>query len=293
MEDNSDLRIYANGKAFQDGIYDLRSLELLVSNYRVILDRLVAVQLGRRQVPKGSERQLNYEVQIKDGSIELLIKFALEHPEFVAFLSLDGGYQLSETVVRLYKGAIDLRKAAARFIENGVTFNISITNSFNVGSNNISADENSGQISISDPKILWAAQMTRAPTDRLLKRIDGQKIRYMDLRSRESEFRLGAEDRTILGRDKEELDAEINIVGRLDMIAFTSHRGTIVSEGESFPVTWGDDLRSKMQKMADIEDIVFRVRPVIDNSRLNRDAIGFHVLDCRTLQQGFWPNRSS
>ena len=49
----NDIRIYAEGLAFADGIYDLRTLELIISNYRKILDRLVAVQLGKRQVTKG------------------------------------------------------------------------------------------------------------------------------------------------------------------------------------------------------------------------------------------------
>ena len=47
-----DIRIYAEGLAFSDGIYDLRTLETVISSYRKILDRLVSVQLGKRQVTR-------------------------------------------------------------------------------------------------------------------------------------------------------------------------------------------------------------------------------------------------
>lgn len=40
----SDIRIYAQGASFAEGVYDLRSLEVLVSSYRSIMDRLVAVR---------------------------------------------------------------------------------------------------------------------------------------------------------------------------------------------------------------------------------------------------------
>ena len=117
---DSDLKIYAQGKAFESGVYDLRSLELLISGYRSILDRLIAVQLGHRQLPDKTKRQLNYNVKIYDGSIEFLVDFVLEHPEAIAVLVQDGGYQLSVILTKLYRDAIGLRKAAATFIEKGL-----------------------------------------------------------------------------------------------------------------------------------------------------------------------------
>ncbi len=41
-----DFRFYAKGSAFNDGVYDLRSMEHLISSYRSITDRLIAVQLA-------------------------------------------------------------------------------------------------------------------------------------------------------------------------------------------------------------------------------------------------------
>ena len=281
---DSDLRIYAKGRAFESGVYDLRSLELLLSGYRSILDRLVAVQLGHRQLPDKTKRQLNYDVKINEGSIEILVDFVLEHPETIAVMAHDGGYQLSVMLTKLYRDAISLREAASKFIEKGLAFNIKINNSFNWGSKNTNIVIEDSEIIIPDPKILFAAQATKYPTDRVLGKIDGENIEKVDLTSREDTFTLDDTKRNIIGRDKRILPASLTIVGRLDMIAFSSHRGVIISDNERFPVTWDEKIRTKMQQVADKEGVLFTVNPVIDHSRLDNDAIGFHVLDCKQQQ---------
>ncbi|QKO21927.1 hypothetical protein [Rhodoferax sp. BAB1] len=284
-----DLRIYAKGLAFSDGVYDLRTLETVISNYRKILDRLISIQLGKRQVPKDLRSQLGYQVQINSGSIELLVKFLLEHKELLVVFAATDGYTLSEIIVRLLRDAIDLRKKASELIKKGITVNIRISNSFNVGSNinsrNVAFDQTAGSILINDPKILWAAQTTRTPINEILANVDGKAVEYIDMSSRENELRLTAEDREIIGQHKEELPTTLTIVGRLDMVAFTSHRGSIISDNERFSVTWEEHIRPKMQKIADVEGILFKVRPVIDHKRLDNEAIGFHVLDCGDPQE--------
>lgn len=279
-----DIRIYAKGLAFSDGIYDLRTLESVISNYRKILDRLVTVQLGKRQVSRDLRSQLGYQVQISSGSIELLVKFLLEHKELFMVFAADGGYTLSEIVVRLLRDAIDLRKKASELLKKGLTVNVRITNSFNIGSkinsDNVSIDKEDNSILINDPRILWAAQMTRYPVNEILASVDGRTVEYIDMSSPTTEFRLTSEDRDIIGQHKEELPTTLTIVGRLDMVAFSSHRGSIISDNERFSVTWDESIRSKMQKIADVEGVVFKVRPVVDHKRLESSAIGFHVLDC-------------
>jgi len=286
-----DLRIYAKGLAFSDGIYDLRTLEALITNYRKILDRLVAVQLGKKQVSPDLKSQLDYDVRINQGSIELLINFALEHREYIAAFAADGGAALSKVIVTLLRDAVKLREKASECIEKGLPININISNSFNVGSKitntNVSYDENTGTILINDPKILWAAQVTRSPVNGLLSQIDGKSVEFIDINSASDEFRFTPDQRNIVGKQKEELPTTLNIIGRLDMVAFSAHRGSIISDGERFSVTWDDQIRSKMQKLADIEGVIFKVRPVVDHKRLDNETIGFHVLDCGNPQQSF------
>lgn len=288
---DQDLRIYAEGLAFSGGVYDLRTLESLITNYRKILDRLVAVQLGKKQVSPDLKNQLDYDVRINPGSIELLINFALEHKEYIAAFAADGGAALSQVVVSLLRDAVVLREKASECIEKGLAVNINISNSFNIGSRikntNVSYDNNTGTILINDPKILWAAQVTRSPVNGLLSQVDGNAVEYIDINNGSDEFRLTPEQRNIVGKQKEELPTTLNIIGRLDMVAFTAHRGSIISDGEKFSVTWDEQIRQKMQKLADIEGIVFKVRPVVDHKRLDNETIGFHVLDCGDPQQSF------
>ncbi|MFZ1548806.1 MAG: hypothetical protein WAT12_17225 [Candidatus Nitrotoga sp.] len=287
-----DMRIYAEGLAFSDGIYDLRTLEAVISNYRKILDRLVSVQLGKRQVTRELKNKLGYQVQIKSGSIELLVKFLLEHKELIAAFAASDGYMLSQIIVALLRDAIDLRKKATELIKKGLTVNITISNSFNVASTinntNVSFDKTSGTILINDPKILWAAQVTRTPVNEILSCVDGKSIEYINMSSPANEVRLTPDDRSIIGQHKEELPTTLNIIGRLDMVAFSSHRGSIISDNERFSVTWDDQIRSKMQKIADVEGVLFKVRPVVDHKRLDNSAIGFHVLDCSDPQGKFF-----
>ena len=289
---DNDIIVYAKGLSFQDDRYDLRQLEILISSYRSILDGLVAVQLGRRQLTPAIKKQIGYDVKIKSGSIELLIDFAFQHKELLAITTAsagaeDGGVQISTAIVKLFRSAIELRKKAAECIKKGVTLNISINNSFNrYGNNNVIYNEQSNKIEITDPKILWAAQLTKPPTDKILNHVDGKKIEFIDLKASNHEFKLTEYERIILGAKKEILPANLEVVGRLDMVAFSSHTGSIVSSSERFPVTWDETIRARMQKVADVEGVIFTVKPVIDPNRLHTNAIGFHVLDCRDPQSG-------
>lgn len=280
-----DLRFYAKGTAFEDGVYDLRSMELLISSYRSITDRLIAVQLGRRQLTPAIKNQIDYQVKVRPGSIEFLIDFVFTHKEILGALALDGGFHLSGVITKLFREAIDLRKKVAAAIEKGLPINITINNNVNIGNGNIIANAENGNIVINDPKILWAAQVTKYPSDRLISGVDGKAIEYVELGAREDEMRLTPDDRVILGQNKEELTATIRVIGRLDMVAFSSHKGTIVSSNEKFPVTWDENIRNKVQRIADVEGVEFIVRPIIDQKRLHSEAIAYHVLDCKVPQQ--------
>ncbi|MGD2116842.1 MAG: hypothetical protein PVG66_00650 [Chromatiales bacterium] len=281
-----DLRFYAKGSAFEDGIYDLRAMELLISSYRSITDRLIAVQLGRRQLTPSIKNQIDYQTRVKSGSIELLIDFVFTHKEVLGVLAADGGYQLSRVITKLFREAINLRKEVATAIEKGLPINITINTNINVGNGNVIANSESGNIVINDPKVLWAAQVTKYPADRLIKGVDGESIEFVELGGRGDEMRITTEDRVVLGQNKEELSATVRVTGRLDMVAFSSHKGTIISGNEKFPVTWDENIRKKMQKIGDVDGVMFTVRPIIDQKRLHSDAIAYHVLDCIIPQQG-------
>ena len=281
---DNDIRIYAMGAAFDKGVYNLRTLELVIASYRSILDQLVAVQMGRRQLTAAVRNQIDYDVAINAGSLELLVNFVFTDKETIAGIASDGGEQLANGLVSLYRDAIDLRKAASSFIDRGLKFNVKIENRRTKNKGNVQIETDNQEIFINDTRILWAAQTTHSPTDRLVANIDGRELQYLDMHSRKDNFRLDLSHSNILGREREKLPTTLSIVGRLDVIAFSSHRGSIISNDERFAVTWEEDNRSLMQKMADVEGVIFRVEPVVDHKRLNSDAIGFHILDCHFPQ---------
>lgn len=231
------------------------------------------------------------KTKIESGSIKLFVDLLVEHREYIALFAAHEGIRFAPQIVQLLSDAISLRKAAASFKKLGLTINVTISNSFNIASPNSSinviGNEKTGQILINDPKILWAAQSTRAPVNQLLKKVDGIGIEHIDIGASNIDLSLTPADRFITGVDKEELTTSLSIVGRLDMVNFSSHKGAIVSSNERFNVTWDSHIRTKMQQIADIEGIVFTVNPIIDKKTLHDSAIGFHVLDCRNPQKNF------
>lgn len=279
-----DLRVYAKGEAFDGGKFDLRKLELLVGSYRQITDRLIAVQMGRRQLSPKIKDQIDYEVRVNTGSIEMLIDFAFTNKEILGTLAADGGYQLSSVVTKLFRSAIDLRKEVSAQIAKGLPITININTAINTGNGVAVASSGNGPISINDPKILWAAQTTRYPADRLISGVDGKLIEYVESGPKDEQVKYTTDDRVVLGQAREELNSTLKIQGTLDMISFSSHRGVILSDGERFPVTWDEQIRSKMQKVADVEGIAFTVRPIVDEKRLHSNAIAYHVLNCEDPQ---------
>jgi len=281
-----DFRFYAKGTAFEDEVYDLRRMELLISSYRSITDRLIAVQLGRKQLSPSIKSQIDYDLKIRSGSIEFLIDFIFTHKELISAIgTIDGGHHLSNIITKLLSEAITLRKEVALAIKNGFPINITINNNINIGKNNVIANSNNGNITINDPKILWAAQVTKYPVDRLISSVDGKEIEYVDFGAREEKIHITTAERVVLGQNKEELSAVIDIIGRLDMVTFSTHKGIVISENEKFPVIWDESIRNKVQRVADIENIRFTVRPIIDHKRLHLDAIAYHVIDCEIPQQ--------
>lgn len=287
----TDIRVYAKGASFsQDGIYDLRHLENLVGGQRKIFDKLTFIALGVSESNKKFREGLDYNVRINPGSIELLIDFVLSHKELFAIFAADGGLTLSKVIVELWRDAVSLREKAAKVLENGLKVNLTINANLGSGtqivnSPNVIADEVTGNIQIENPKIYMAALATRSAVNQIVQMIDGNAVEFMTVEGHGSELRLTPDHRAILGRHREELSVSMEIVGRLDMVAFSSHKGVIISSGQRYQLSWDEEQRSKMQQFADTEGVMFKVKPIIDHARLTQDAIAFHLVDCYLPQK--------
>ena len=146
----------------------------------------------------------------------------------------------------------------------------------NSGTHNIET----GDIYLTNPQFIIASDTTKAPFDRLIRGIDGSYITDINLAHKDFATRLSVNDNDITGTQKEELASYIEVMGRLDMAAFTSHRGKIITGTKRYLVVRDEEIRSKIRKFVDIEGIVFRVRPIVDHRRCREELVGFHIIDC-------------
>lgn len=85
------ILLKAQGEAFGYGKYDLRSLDLIVSNYRLIIDHALPLVVGQKTLTDRIKNEVKYEVEVRDGSLEVLLNFILEHHKLLAVLSANGG----------------------------------------------------------------------------------------------------------------------------------------------------------------------------------------------------------
>lgn len=279
------LRLYANGSAFADGKFDLRYLESLLTNYRQVVDGTLPIALGQRTLTDRMKQGLQYEVVVQNGSLELLHDIIQSTAAVAAYFAADGSHTLHELIAKLVRDAINIRRAFAELRSNGVIkpmLQITVNND-----QSVRVDNNTGTIHVNNPSSILCAEATRAPLDRIIKDIDGERLSGVDISAKRESVELRNEDQRITGQDKEELNQELEILGRLNMVAFDSHRGNLVTSGKSYPVTWDDNIRQAIHDLADREGISFRVRPVIDRRRFEDEPIGFVVVSCRDPQNRF------
>lgn len=274
------LRLFAEGEAFTKTKFDLRKLEVVISNYRQIIDQILPLTLGQKHITDRIKREIKYEVEIKNGSLDVLLEFVWEHKEeLMSLFGVDGGASLSYVILKLMKSTIDLRRKFTKILEKGINVKIIINrNVHNDYSTKINNDNS--KIEINNPLILLAAQNSKPPLDRLIVGIDGKQIDKINIETEETEVKLTHKDLRITGKQTQELNSDVELFGRLDMVAFSSHRGNIETGGRKYPVTWNEKLRRKIQQFADVKNIVFKVRPIIDHRRFKEEPIAFHIIDC-------------
>ena len=281
------LKLYAQGEAFSKKKFDLRKLELVISNYRQIIDQILPLSIGQKQITDKLKREIKYEVEVKNGSLDVILELVWEHKEeLLSLFAVDGGVTLSFIISKLLEASLDLRRKFTTLLEKGIKAKF-IFNRTTINDYSVHYDLSKSNIELNNPIILLAAQNSKAPLDRMIDGIDGKQIENIDITTKDSKSKLTVKDRRITGQQTQELTSELEIFGRLDMVAFTTHRGNVETAGKKYPVTWDERIRKKIQKFADIKDVVFKVRPVIDHRKFKEDPVGFHIIDCWDPQGRF------
>ncbi|MGE0623669.1 MAG: hypothetical protein AB7I04_04365 [Pseudomonadales bacterium] len=275
------LLLLAEGSAFEDSSFDLRALESTLTNYRQLIDHTLPISLGHRSLTPRTKREIEYSAKIENGSLRVVLEFLVEHPEVLTLLAVDGGNQLAAVVAKLVRDAVVLRRAVTKILDMGNQPKIQADAN---ADQSIKAEINNSTVTINNPQIIMVANSTRPAVDRMIRSLDGDQIRKLKISERDTEVELTPDDLPLTTVRKEELDRSINLLGRLDMVSFSAHRGNIVSSGTRYPVFWEERLRGKIREFADRDDVMFVVKPVIDARRFDREPVGLHVLDCYVPQ---------
>lgn len=286
----SEILLKVEGEGFRPNKYDLRSTEKILTNYRQIIDHLVPLTVGQKTLTDRLKSEIKYETSFKPGSLEVWLDFVLPAAgALVAAASEDGGHEISQQLSRLLGVVIDFRRLYTDFLEKGIKprlgINIQDQPQITVNLNNINTG--GGDINIS-PIILPATTATRSSIDRLVGSVDGSLVEQILIKAGNTETVITTEDQRIIGSQKEELPEFLEIFGRLDSVAFTAHRGSLVTDNGRFPITWEENIRDKVKSLADQDGIAFRVRPIVDHRRFKDDPIAFHVINCWEPQGKLW-----
>lgn len=255
---NEIIRVYAEGSAFENGIYELRAMDHLIAGYRLILDRLAIIHLRKEGAINPKKEWLRYDTKVEEGSIDLLVSVSVD-PELVKYLA--NGFVLSRTLAKIYGDAMSLIRAMQN--RDGSELDIRVKDSFNDGSNNVTVSVENSVIVVSDPEILLNAKAIQPSVSKLVKQIDGENIKHIDLVSGDNNFSLTQNDKNLSECGNKLVSAKVRIIGHLNVLDSTKKSGEIVSKSGKLPVTWEGEMQDKI-KTIELEKVKLFTVSLID-----------------------------
>lgn len=281
------LVFLVEGSAFEATGYDLRLVERLLTDYRRLVDNTLPLAVGQRTLTDKIRQAVTYQVTFERGSWRTLLELVLEHKELLAAIAAVHGApeQLAQYVAKVINGVLELRRILDAFLEKGEKPNVKLAseNQVSVPISFSNVQTNGGDIIVS-PVILMAAETTRSTLDNLINAVDGRRVTKIKVKSGATETTIRPDDRRLTGRLREELPKTYSVFGRLNVINADSHRGRLVTERGTFPVTWEESIRDQIRDVVDRDRVVFKVRPIVDNRRLKDSPIGLHIVSCEQPQ---------
>ncbi len=282
IEFDSHILIRACGNAFNDGKYDLRSLETVVHNYRVMLDKLIATQLqyGHGQAKRNIKS--NYEVEIKNGSLEFLIYLCnMDNLAAMSASAPTGLVDISNKIVLLYRNVIELYQMKNSIEQRGETAQYNFDESENDHSIAKGMIINGGNVTINvTQKVYDCAQNIGRPLQNVTKNLDGRNIESISMCSKNESSNLTHDDQHSFKSNKEMLSDEVIITGRLDRVSFSSSKGTVVTAGDKHLVEWNEQLRGDMHDAGDVDGVTFWTHPIIDLMKLDKKPVAYKIYKC-------------
>jgi hypothetical protein len=163
----AELILRAEGKAFAHRKYDLRKVDAVLSNYRLILDHALPWVVGQQRLTEKLREQVTYQIEFRPGSLEVLLDLVVASAPVFAVLSADGGIELGEKVAKLIQSVIKFRRAWAKLCDSTEHDRTpKPTLNFNVTLTDVTVS-NGSTINI-NPIVLPVAEATKGAIDRLV-----------------------------------------------------------------------------------------------------------------------------
>ncbi len=275
-----DIKARFFGNAFKGNVYNLKAMRLLNENIGLIIQQLIAIQLGRNELAGELKDKVVTKPTINQGVLEIGINF---ERDFFSEFGIDGfGAQsksFSDDIARLFYSAMLLRRYVAEAKNAGQAIKI-LLNTTQIKVNRSVVKTEQGNILLSHPKVLWAAQMTKDAADIILGLVDDDNINTFEFEGLSRPFVCNPDDFIVLGQRKSDLVAVANFKGRLDNLFFSRQRGVVVSEDEIYQIVWDETVKRKVLEHADLDGVEFITKPCIETHSLYGELVVYKILDC-------------
>jgi len=282
------LKFSAEGLAFKTHKYDLRTVERLLTDYRRLVDQTLPLVIGQKTLTARLRSQVRYEVSFSAGSWITILEFVWEHREALAAIAAtDGGlHSLAGRIAKLIDAVLSFRRRYEDLLSKGEkpTIQLASDNRISIPIN-IQNNDTGGAPIVVSPVVIIAADATRSALDDTINAIDGEQVSRLSLTAERTSAVITHDDQRLTGPLREELPQTITVLGRLNVVAFDSRRGQLITPGGRYPVSWDDHLRKQIQQYADTDGIEFITKPIIDNRRFREEPIALHILKCSQPQQ--------
>lgn len=186
----------------------------------------------------------------------------------------------------MINGVLQLRRLLDDLLKQGSRPQIKLASDNNISVPiQLSEVNTEGGSIVVAPIILIAADATRPTIDSLIGTVEGKLVEKITLSAGGTNVTITPEDRRITGTLKQELATSLDVSGRLNVVAFDSHRGQLMTDNGRFPVTWDDGIRNEIRRLVDMDGIRLTVRPVIDKRRFHDAPVGLHIIRCWQPQE--------
>jgi len=283
----ADLKIKYFGDTFVGRVYDFKTVRFLTDVTLDLFYQVLAAQLGVKSLPSAVRDTVLHDVSVQNGCMSISIKCEKELCDRFGITaegdlcSEDLQHRLSDDLAKLFYKGMQLREYVARITGNHVRANVVINTEADDFSPSVIKTEK-GNIVLKDPKILWAAKMSKNAIDSIFGLLRKGVISNLRVEGLTKPMFLDRSKGGLMRMNLEETDisATARFTGRINNLFFSSQSGTVVAGDKVYPITWGQLGKTKIMEYADVDNVEFLARPVISENAIHASVTTYEIIDC-------------